>query len=336
MKAGDWRDVAASDLATRHAPTLGLSGPVLVMEDPLPTLARTLEEDGLDVRRYWRRAVSGRHASAWPSGGAYGTVALRLPRAKEELRMLTHAAAGLMGPGGRFLLYGAKDEGAGSAGASIEEVFREVRTEATGGRCRLWSAESPRETTVGSTLDDWRVEFDPGREELGTSWVSFPGVFAHGRLDGGTSLLLDVMPADGDGGRVLDFGCGHGVLGAVVAVRTPGARVSFLDVDAVALEAVRRNVPSARTLLGDGWNGVPEGAWNAVVSNPPWHAGKPETLRVVEDLVMGASRKLVPGGWLALVTQRRLPVGPLLADHFAEVKAMGDEGAWRVWQAVRR
>jgi 16S rRNA (guanine1207-N2)-methyltransferase len=251
--------------------------------------------------------------------------------------MLAHAAAGVMDPGGRFLLYGAKDEGAGSAGGRIEEVFREVRTVATGGRCRLWLAASPRDPTVGSALDDWRLEFDPGLEALGTSWVSFPGVFAHGRLDGGTALLLDVMPGRADEGeRVLDFGCGHGVLGASVEVRTPGARVSYLDVDAVALEAVRRNVPHARTLLGDGWTGAGEGSWDGVVSNPPWHAGKPETLRVVEDLVTGAARKLVPGGWLALVTQRRLPIGSLLAEHFVEVKVAGDHGAWRVWYAVRR
>jgi len=335
MRTGDWRDASASELAARHAPASGLAGPVLVMEDPVPTFASALEEAGLEVHRYWRRAFDGRRASPWPSGGPYGTVAVRLPRAKEELRMLVHAAAGLMDAGGRLLLYGAKDEGAGSAGGRIEEVFQEVRTEATGRRCRLWSAQTPRRGMIRPVLDDWRVEFDPEVRELGTSWVSYPGVFAHGRLDGGTSLLLGVLPVPGDG-RVLDFGCGHGVLGAAVATSSPGAQVSFLDVDAVALEAVKQNVQGARTLLGDGWSAVGEGSWDVVVSNPPWHTGKPETLQVVKDLVQGAACNLVAGGWLALVTQRRLSVGPLLAENFGEVKTMGDEGAWRAWHAVRR
>ena len=45
--------------------------------------------------------------------------------------------------------------------------------------------------------------------------------------------------------RVLDFACGSGLLGAWVTAREPTVSVDFLDVDAVALEAVEANVPGA-------------------------------------------------------------------------------------------
>ena len=333
MRDDGWRDVAAAELAARYAAVLGLSGPVLVMEDPLPTLPSALMEMGLSVHRYARRALVGRAASSWPSGGPYGTVALRLPRAADELRMWAHAAVGLMEPDGRLLLYGAKDEGAASASSRIENVFGEVETVATGKRCRVLLARSPRIGSARTRLDDWAVGFDPELEELHAPWTSFPGVFAHGRLDGGTALLIQALPTIPERARVLDFGCGHGVLGAVVAARSRSAEVAFLDVDALALEAVRRNVPGAPTFLSDGWGGMEGGAWDVIVSNPPWHAGKSETLGVMEELVSGAARRLARGGWLALVTQRRLPVESRLSDSFADVAIIGDGGGWRVWRA---
>lgn len=250
--------------------------------------------------------------------------------------MLSHAAVGLLAPGGSLLVYGANDEGAGSAATPLGELFREVHSVASGGRCRLVVATSPTAGEPRPRMDDWCLRFDPGREELGTSWVSFPGVFAHGRLDGGTRLLLDVSPPAREGARVLDFACGHGAIGATVRAREPTAAVSFLDVDALALEAARRNVPGALTLLSDGWNAAGRSTWDLVVSNPPWHAGKQESLTVLEGLVAGAARRLVVGGGLVFVTQRRLPVEPLLAEAFERVEVLGDDGPWRVWAARAR
>lgn len=336
-RAPGWRDAAASELAAHHAPFLELEGPALVMDDPADTLAEALGALGLEVRRWWRRAHGGRPASAWPRGDPCATVGVRLPRAKDQLDMMLHAAASVLVRDGRLLVFGAGDEGAGSAGRRMQAVFDDVRTVATGGRCRVLQARGlPPEERLRADLDAWCEWFDPGLDELPERWASFPGVFAHGRLDGGTALLADVLPAAPPSARALDFGCGHGVLGAVVAARTPGAEVAFLDVDAVALEAVRRNVPGARTALADGWAGAPNGAWDVVVSNPPYHRGKGESLGVVEELIRGARSRLAPGGWLALVAQRRLPVPGLLAEALENVDVLGDSGPWRAWWARSR
>ncbi len=73
---------------------------------------------------------------------------------------------------------------------------------------------------------------------------------AAGRLDEGTALLLGVLPPLPPGARVLDFGCGSGAIGAAALAASPGLAVTMLDNDAVALEAVRENVPDARRVLG--------------------------------------------------------------------------------------
>ena len=47
--------------------------------------------------------------------------------------------------------------------------------------------------------------------------------------------------------------------------------------------------------------------YDLIVSNPPYHEGKGETERVLEELASGAPAHLTEGGMLLLVTQRRLP-----------------------------
>jgi len=281
--------------------------------------------------------------------------------------MAVHAAASRLDPGGRLIVYGARDEGAGSAGSVLETLFDHVHTVATGGRCRLVSGlrKAPDAVEVGvlrDTLASWRSEIAPPHPELGGGpWSSYPGVFAAGRLDQGTALLLEVAPRPRPSDRVLDFGCGDGVVAGVTAARTPGLRPVMVDVDAVALVAARENVPAGRPVLGDGWSGwrpgppadgdacdetVATGAagepgedtFDLILSNPPYHAGKAETREVIETLVRGSGERLRRGGRLAVVVQRRLPVEGLLAgsDALTGVEILADRGPYRVWLAVRR
>jgi 16S rRNA (guanine1207-N2)-methyltransferase len=332
----DWRDAEAGQLVVRHLSRLDPSGTALVMEDGRDEVANGLAARGLTVERWWRRCLGGCAASAWPTAGPFDLTALRLPKAKDELEMAVHAAAAGLEAGGTLLVYGAKDEGIKSAGRRIEPLFGAVRTLATGGHCRVLTATRPSETPgLRGRLDEWRVEVALDLVELSGSWVSYPGVFAHGRLDAGTRMLLGAMPPLAPGARVLDFGCGSGILGAVLAARTSDARVDFLDVDAVALAAVAENVPGARTVLADGIADVGNEAYDAIISNPPYHEGKAETTRTVEAFVADAPRVLAPGGRLVLVVQRRLTLEAELRATFRTVRILDEDALYRIWEGVK-
>jgi len=357
-----WRDRAASELVLRHLDVIAPEAPALVAEDPRPEVVDALvdrlgtEDDA--VRRWNRRALGGRPARTWPPVGDRRSCFLRLPRAKEELQMAVHAAASRLTPGGRLIVYGARDEGAASAGRVLEALFDHVHTVATGGRCRLVSGvrkelEGTGEKELRDSLDAWRVVSEAPHPELGPRrWISYPGVFAAGRVDAGTALLLELLPAVDPDETVLDFGCGDGVVAGVVAERTPGLRPLMLDVDAVALEAARENVPAGRPVLGDGWSawrgmhgreGRDPGSMDAdrmrfdlVVANPPYHLGKAETTATIEALIRGSAERLRPGGRLVFVAQRRLPAEPLLERMFGRFDVLGDRGPYRVRFARRR
>ena len=332
-RSADWRDRAAADLMSGVLRRAAIRGNVLVMLEKLPTVANAVREAGGRARSWHRFAREGRSASAWTPEGPFEAATLRLPKAKDELDMAVHAAASVLEAGAPLWVYGANDEGAGSAGRTMEPLMGPTRTVESGGRCRVLEAVRPVDApNPRGTLEEWRqstsLEFPGGPRE----WISYPGIFSHGRLDAGTRALLEAtrqFPIAGR--RVLDFACGSGVIGAFLAALEPTARVDFLDVDAVALAAVRENVPGARLIPSDGFDALERERYDLIVSNPPYHEGKAQTGRVVERLVRGAPEHLEADGSLVLVTQRRLPLAALMASTFGTVDVLLDAGPHRVW-----
>ena len=332
-RSADWRDQAAAKLMSGVLRRVAIRGNVLVMLENLPMVATAVREAGGRARSWHRFAREGRRASAWTPEGPFEAATLRLPRAKDELDMALHAAASVLDVGAPLWVYGANDEGAGSAGRVIEPLMGPARTVESGGRCRVLEAVRPADApSPRGTIEEWRqstsLEFPDGPRE----WISYPGIFSHGRLDAGTRALLEAMRRFPVAGlRVLDFACGSGVIGAFLTALDPTARVDFLDVDAVALAAASENIPGARLIPSGGFDALEQERYDLIVSNPPYHEGKVQTGRVVERLVRGAPDHLETDGSLVLVTQRRLPLAGLMASTFNTVEVLLDAGPHRVW-----
>ncbi len=323
----DWRNTASSTLAAEVVAALAELESALVIGDPTSMVADAAAGRGANTTRWGHRVGEGEDVSGWPRGGPYDLAAIRMPKAKDELELLLHAAAGCLKAGGRLLVYGAKDEGIGSAPKLIAPLFGTVQTESVGGRCRVWSAIRPEAVEgLRGALEAWRLVGVGG-------WTTYPGVFSADGLDGGTALLLDHLPSLSAGLRVLDFGCGAGWVAARVLAGCGEASVDLLDIDAFAIAAAQANVPAGRCVLG----GIDRacGPYDLILSNPPYHVGKEQSLGVIGDLIDRGAALLGPEGELRFVVQRRLPVERALEQRFREVQRVADEGVFRVWSGSR-
>ena len=204
---------------------------------------------------------------------------------------------------------------------------------------------------VRSFRAEWPASV-PGGEKL--MFTSYPGCFCHRRLDeGGLALaevasreLLDFSRGTQDL-RVLDMGCGCGLVGFLIANRlalaieqsvNPNSRtISLVLVDshARAVEAATENAAKfalpAEVILSDG--GTParmDGTFDVFVGNPPYYSD----YRIAEVFLETAKRALRPGGICYTVVKNAAGLRPVQEKYFPTVEVIGRRG-YSVLKSVR-
>jgi 16S rRNA (guanine1207-N2)-methyltransferase len=113
--------------------------------------------------------------------------------------------------------------------------------------------------------------------EVALDLTTDSGVFARGRLDKGTRVLLENAPDPAPGGDLLDLGCGYGPIALWLAAQRPAATVWAVDVNDRALDLVRANAAAAelanvRACRPDEVPG--DVRFAELWSNPPIRSGK--------------------------------------------------------------
>lgn len=293
-------------------------------------LAVTLDDDALLIGGdVWPESVDRRNPKlvAWPdSARQFATVAVRLPKSRDELAMLLHGAAAAMKPDGALYLFGGNDEGVGSAAKPLHGLFAEVETAAIKHHARVYRARGLKaDVVVRGALADWRRCFAFAIGGENHEHVTYPGVFAKDRLDDGTALLLEHLPPLA--GRVLDFGAGSGVIAQVIRARHPDAEITMADTDAIALEAARENVPDARAVQVRGVGDLSGETFDAIISNPPVHTGVAQDFSMLRDLIAARDSLLRSGGRMLLVLQSKVPL-----QQFAPgANKIAMDGGYAVW-----
>lgn len=177
----------------------------------------------------------------------------------------------------------------------------------------------------------------------GMTVTNHAGVFCAERLDIGTRFFLGHLPRRQGPDRVVDLGCGNGVVGTAAALANPASAVTFVDesIQAVAsAEATfRANAGAAATAefrLGDGLAGVSADSVDLVLNNPPFHSHQATTDATAWRMFTGSRRVLRPGGELWVVGNRHLGYHVKLKRIFGNCELVAGDPKFVVLRAVRR
>lgn len=139
------------------------------------------------------------------------------------------------------------------------------------------------------------------------------GVFSKDGLDFGSRLLLESIPLEEVGGKVLDMGCGYGVFGIVLNKLTSCA-VDMVDVNLRAIHLSEINIrenhcQNISVFESNVYENI-NSKYSCIVTNPPIRAGK----KVVYDIVMNAKDYLEKDGALFLVIRKEQGAKSLIFD----------------------
>ncbi|AVJ02369.1 16S rRNA (guanine(1207)-N(2))-methyltransferase RsmC [Haemophilus influenzae] len=162
---------------------------------------------------------------------------------------------------------------------------------------------------------------------------SLPGVFSAAELDTGTELLLSTID-NKIKGKVLDLGCGAGVIGSMIKKRSPNTQITMTDIHAMALESARKtlseNQLQGEVYVSDVFSDI-EGKFDLIISNPPFHDGIDTAYRAVTELITQAKWHLNQGGELRIVANAFLPYPELLRQHFNDYQVLAQTGKFKVY-----
>jgi 16S rRNA (guanine1207-N2)-methyltransferase len=133
-----------------------------------------------------------------------------------------------------------------------------------------------------------------------------PGLFSPRAVDKGTLAMLSCVNF-GFEDKVLDLGCGYGVIGLIAAKLGRPERTFLLDSDPAAIAAATANLAAhgagdAHVILSDGFRKFTETGFDKILSNPPYQAD----FAVPKHFIEKGFNRLNVGGLMFMVTKREL------------------------------
>lgn len=129
------------------------------------------------------------------------------------------------------------------------------------------------------------------------------GVFSKDKLDYGTRILLENIDINNLKGRVLDLGCGIGVVGIILGTLNKNISIDMVDINERAIILTKDNVKfnniNNNVFVSNVYSNI-NGKYNFIITNPPIRAGK----EVVRKFLLGGYDYLTDDGILYFVMRK--------------------------------
>lgn len=232
-------------------------------------------------------------------------------------------------PGGWLLVDGQKSEGVDT---TLKTLRKLLPAEGVAAKAHGKIAWFQRPADLPAEFAEWEKAAEPGANADGL--LTAPGMFSADRVDPGTKMLIEHVPA-GAKGAAVDLGAGWGALAKGVLEKAPDlASLDLVEADHAALEAAKANVtdPRARFHWADAtrWGGGP---YDLVLSNPPFHVSRAADPSLGQAFIAAAAKLVSPRGQVLLVANRQLPYERTLDEHFRKREILGGDSRYKILAA---
>ncbi len=219
----------------------------------------------------------------------------------------------------------------------FESIIGPTRTSLAKKKARLIFSDPDTTLPVSSSPYPLSYSLEDSEHRL----INHANVFSRDRLDIGTRLLLQHIPAQGLS-EIVDLGCGNGVVGLIAAERNPHARIHFVDESYMAVASAKATFEasglgnSAVFRVADALSGFTPETVDLVLCNPPFHQQQVVGDFIAWRMFSQAVKVLKRGGELRIVGNRHLNYHAKLKRLFGNVEQLSVDPKFVILRAVKR
>ena len=144
--------------------------------------------------------------------------------------------------------------------------------------------------------------------------------FSPHSVDKGTLAMISTIDFSSPN-KLLDLGCGYGVVGIYAAKLNGNLSITMSDIDEECIRLSRKNavlneVSGVKIIHSDGFKSIEDNDFTLILSNPPYHTD----FSVPKHFIEKGFNRLLLGGKLVMVTKRKDWYKNKLTSIFGGVK----------------
>jgi len=273
--------------------------------------------------------------SVYQSKIQHDLVIISFPKSKAELNFTLAMIAHSLCDDALILFVGEKKSGVQSTQKLTQNFLVNCLKVDAARHCLLFAGQFNNQRTPFN-VDDWFKCYQIEINDIKLTIASLPGVFSQQKLDVGTALLLDNLPNHLHG-KVLDFGCGAGVISCYIGKKYTNVELSLLDVSALAIASAKRTL-EINHLSGDVFasNSLSEVkcSYQNVVSNPPFHQGIKTNYQATETFLKNIKTYMLHQSSITIVANSFLRYRPIMESNIGKTKTIINKQGFAVYHSI--
>ncbi len=161
-----------------------------------------------------------------------------------------------------------------------------------------------------------------------------PGVFSAGKPDIATQFLLQNLKITESEQKILDVGCGNGIISRFAHHLKPDAEIHAVDDFLPAVESARANLGFENITVhySDTISTFEKNYFDLIITNPPFHIEHVNTTDVAVHLFKEAAETLSESGRFLCVANRHLNYRTHLVKLFKSVNVLNENERFEIYE----
>jgi len=264
-------------------------------------------------------------------------VILKVPRTLGFMQYQLSELSEVLNPGTPVIAAGKTKDIHNSTIKAFEHYIGETKTSLAVKKSRLIISSAQGGYKAADFPVNWPLE--------GTDYTisNHANVFSRDSLDIGARFFFNYLPQTTKTKKIIDLGCGNGVVGLMTLSRCPNAEMTFIDESYMAVESARLNIElnmedkfeQCSFIENDCLTGFERESVDVVLCNPPFHQAQAVTDHIAWQMFKQAKDTLKNGGELRIIGNRHLDYHDKLKRMFGNCQLLGSNKKFVVLSATK-